>query len=151
MPITHSTVVEVADDGTSPVGTDEWNGAHVISLVDTINFLVGNGVDVISLGIAGDLFVDYPCTVNAWKAICDTGTIKVDVWQAAYSNLPPTDANAMPGAGNEPTIASGAKGYGDATGWTNRAIANGSAVRFNVDACVGAKRATIALKVTRTA
>ena len=27
MPTTHSTVVAVADDGTSPVGTDEWNAA----------------------------------------------------------------------------------------------------------------------------
>src|SRR5215831_4398081 len=31
MAITHSTVVVVADDGTSPVGTDEWNAAHTIA------------------------------------------------------------------------------------------------------------------------
>ena len=31
MAITHSTVVEVADDGTSPVGSDEWNAAHTIA------------------------------------------------------------------------------------------------------------------------
>ncbi len=30
MGITHSTVVAIADDGTSPVGSDEWNDAHVI-------------------------------------------------------------------------------------------------------------------------
>jgi hypothetical protein len=29
--ITHSTVVAVADDGTSPVGSDEWNDAHAIA------------------------------------------------------------------------------------------------------------------------
>jgi hypothetical protein len=29
--VTHSTVVGVADDGTSPVGSDEWNAAHTIS------------------------------------------------------------------------------------------------------------------------
>jgi hypothetical protein len=29
--ITHSTVVAVPDDGTSPVGTDEWNAAHAIT------------------------------------------------------------------------------------------------------------------------
>ena len=29
MSITHSTTVVVADDGTSPVGTDEWNAAHL--------------------------------------------------------------------------------------------------------------------------
>jgi hypothetical protein len=29
--ITHSTVVVVPDDGTSPVGTDEWNAAHTLT------------------------------------------------------------------------------------------------------------------------
>src|SRR5512139_3863428 len=29
--VTHSTVVVVADDGTSPVGTDEWNAAHTLT------------------------------------------------------------------------------------------------------------------------
>jgi hypothetical protein len=29
MPAKHATVVVVADDGTSPVGTDEWNAGHV--------------------------------------------------------------------------------------------------------------------------
>jgi hypothetical protein len=29
--VTHSTVVVVADDGTSPVGSDEWNAPHVIT------------------------------------------------------------------------------------------------------------------------
>lgn len=28
MSTAHSTVVVVADDGTSPVGSDEWNAAH---------------------------------------------------------------------------------------------------------------------------
>ena len=31
MAITHSTVVEVPDDGTSPVGTNEWNAAHTVA------------------------------------------------------------------------------------------------------------------------
>jgi hypothetical protein len=38
MPISHSTVVVVADDGTSPVGSDEWNAAHS---VDSINVVGG--------------------------------------------------------------------------------------------------------------
>src|SRR5512139_3654736 len=29
--VTHSTVVVVADDGTSPVGTNEWNAAHTLT------------------------------------------------------------------------------------------------------------------------
>lgn len=34
MSITHSAVVVVADDGTSPVGTNEWNAAHTITGFD---------------------------------------------------------------------------------------------------------------------
>jgi hypothetical protein len=33
--VTHSTVVVVADDGTSPVGTDEWNAGHTIGGLGT--------------------------------------------------------------------------------------------------------------------
>jgi hypothetical protein len=35
MALTHSTVVVVPDDGTSPVGTDEWNADHVLTGTDT--------------------------------------------------------------------------------------------------------------------
>ena len=31
MGVTHSAVVVVADDGTSPVGSDEWNAAHTVA------------------------------------------------------------------------------------------------------------------------
>jgi hypothetical protein len=42
--ITHSTVVVVADDGTSPVGTTEWNAAHVITgTIDPANGGTGAG------------------------------------------------------------------------------------------------------------
>jgi hypothetical protein len=37
--VTHSTVVVVPDDGTSPVGTDEWNAAH--TLTGTVPFANG--------------------------------------------------------------------------------------------------------------
>jgi hypothetical protein len=36
MGVTHSTVVVVADDGTSPVGTDEWNAAHSIDTITMV-------------------------------------------------------------------------------------------------------------------
>lgn len=36
--VKHSTVVSIPDDGTSPVGTDEWNAAHTISgTIDATN------------------------------------------------------------------------------------------------------------------
>jgi hypothetical protein len=36
MSSTHAAVVVVADDGVSPVGTDEWNAGHV-GLADTLS------------------------------------------------------------------------------------------------------------------
>ena len=39
--VTHSTVVAVPDDGTVPVGSDEWNTAHATSM--TTNKLLGRG------------------------------------------------------------------------------------------------------------
>jgi hypothetical protein len=31
MAVTHAAVVVVPDDGTSPVGTDEWNASHTVA------------------------------------------------------------------------------------------------------------------------
>lgn len=49
--ITHSTVVVVADDGTSPVGTNEWNAAHTltnIAQLDVADQTVSGGAIVTS-------------------------------------------------------------------------------------------------------
>ena len=44
--VTHSTVVVVPDDGTSPVGTDEWNDAHTLSgVVDVANGGTGQATE----------------------------------------------------------------------------------------------------------
>jgi hypothetical protein len=52
--ITHSTVVVVADDGTSPVGSDEWNDDHAIAGL-------GTGVEdalAVNVGTAGSVVVN---------------------------------------------------------------------------------------------
>jgi hypothetical protein len=52
--VTHSTVVAVADDGTSPVGSDEWNDAHAIAGL-------GTGVETalgVNVGTAGSVVVN---------------------------------------------------------------------------------------------
>ena len=52
--ITHSTVVVVADDGTSPVGTDEWNADHALTGL-------GTGVETalgVNVGAAGAVVVN---------------------------------------------------------------------------------------------
>ncbi len=50
--IRHSTVVDVPDDGSSPVGTDEWNASHTISGGATGQFLgafTGSAADFITI------------------------------------------------------------------------------------------------------
>ena len=99
------------------------------------------------------MVVDFACTINSWTILADAaGAIVIDVWRDSYANFPPTDADAMPGAGKEPTIAASNANAQDTTitDWTTDDIAAGDVLRFNVDSCTTIKRATLALKVTRT-
>ncbi len=57
--VTHSTVVVVPDDGTSPVGSDEWNAGHTLS----------------GFGTGVQTFLETPSSANLRAAITDeTGT-----------------------------------------------------------------------------
>ena len=51
--ITHSTVVVVADDGTSPVGTDEWNANHTLSNVAATDGTLAQFAATTSLQLKG--------------------------------------------------------------------------------------------------
>lgn len=129
-----------------------WTGFDVGQTAD-IEFIIDGGGAVITTGQKGHLQVDFACTVVAWTLLADTpGAIVVDVWQDTYANPPPTNANAMPGAGNEPTIAAtNQKGRStDVSAWTTTAIAAGSTLAFNVDSVTSITRATLILKVVKT-
>jgi len=97
--------------------------------------------------------IDFACTINAWTLTADpAGAIVIDIWRDTYGNFPPTDADAMPGAGKEPTIAAtNAKGQDTSiTDWTSDDISAGDILRLNVDSCTTITRCTLSLKVTRT-
>ncbi len=51
--ITHSTVVVVADDGTSPVGTDEWNANHTLANVAATDGTLAQFAATTSLQLKG--------------------------------------------------------------------------------------------------
>lgn len=121
--------------------------------VATINFVIDGAGSEIADGIKGDLMIDFACTINSWTLLADvSGAIVIDIWKDTYANYPPTDADAMPGGGKEPTItASGTKAQDTSiTDWTSDDIAAGDILRFNVDSCTSITRCTLALKVTRT-
>lgn len=98
--------------------------------------------------------VDFACTINSWTLLApkESGAIVVDIWRDVYGSFAPTDADAMPGAGKEPTItATGNKGQDTAiTDWTSDDISAGDILLFNVDSCATITLAMLILKVTRT-
>jgi hypothetical protein len=95
-----------------------------------------------------DVLVPFACTVKAWHLLANaSGAIVIDVWNDSYANYPPTNADAMPGAGDEPTIAASGTNAQDTdlSNWDDVSIAAGSTLRFNVDSVTTITRCTLTL------
>ena len=95
-----------------------------------------------------DVLVPFACTVVAWTLLANaSGAIVIDVWNDALANYPPADADAMPGAGQEPTIAASGTNAQDTdlSNWGDVAIAAGSTLRFNVDSVTTITRCSLTL------
>src|SRR5512143_3617025 len=70
--ITHAAVVVTADDGTSEVGSNEWNAAHTIAGVAS-EAQGGTGLSALGTGVA--TFLGTPSSANLASAVTDeTGT-----------------------------------------------------------------------------
>jgi hypothetical protein len=85
-----------------------------------------------------DLRIPFDCTITAWTLLADqSGAVVIDVWRDTLANYPPTDADALPGSGKEPTIAASATNATDTTitDWVSDDIVAGDCLRFNVDSC----------------
>src|SRR5262252_3556074 len=68
MSITHSTVVVVADDGTSPVGSDEWNAAHTVTTIAATGGTVTTSIPVLdgtqTWNASGITFTGYKLNIT---------------------------------------------------------------------------------------
>lgn len=68
--------------------------------------------------------VPYACTISAWNATVDAGTVTFDVWKIATGTAIPTVTNTIT-ASALPAIASGTALHGTTlTGWTTAVAAN---------------------------
>lgn len=92
--------------------------------------------------------VPYDCYVLAWTVTTD-GSVTLDVWQDELNNFPPTDADAMPGEGEEPACAGSGFASAPAVNWTVRDIDADYVVMAHVDSASGATYATLQLKVRK--
>ena len=119
----------------------------------TITFIIDGGGSAITTGQKGHLEIPFACTLTAWTLAADVaGAIVIDIWKDTYANFPPTDADAMPGAGKEPTIAATNQKAQDTdiSDWASVAIAAGDILAFNVDSCTTITRVTLSLKAVKT-
>ena len=130
-------------------------GANDPAWVDdivTLNFIIDGGGSAITTGVKGDVKVDFACTIQSWEILPDqSGSIVIDIWKDTYANFPPTNTDAMPGAGKEPTLSTATKAQDlDITDWTTDDISAGDILRFNVDSITTVERVTLVLKLKRT-
>jgi len=119
----------------------------------TLTFIIDGGGSAITTGQKGHLEIPFACTLSAWTLMADVaGAIVIDIWKDTYANFPPTDADAMPGAGKEPTIAATNQKAQDTdiSDWTTVAITAGDILAFNVDSCTTITRVTLSLKAVKT-
>lgn len=110
---------------------------------------IGDGINVISTGVAGDVSVPFAATITGALLFADTtGSIVVDVWKDTFSNYPPTAGDKIT-ASAPPTISSDVKSSDTTlTGWTVD-ISAGDCLRFNVTSVSSITRATLILKAKR--
>ena len=122
----------------------------------TFQFIIDGGGVEIADGIAGDIWIPFACTLTAWRIMANafvspatTGAIKLDIWNDAEGNFPPTNADTITNA-HEPEIpASGVYAEDDAiTDWIGEALSAETTLRINVDSCTSITRCTLAFKVS---
>ncbi len=108
-------------------------------------FQVGNGLAVVTTGIAARMY--FPCgvTIYQWTILADaSGSIQFDLWVDSHANAPPTVADTIT-ASAKPLLSSAQSGQSNAlTGWTTL-IKAGSWMIVYVDSVATIKQATLCL------
>jgi hypothetical protein len=139
----------------------DWNYQELRNVTlendfETINFIIDGGGSAITTGVKGDVFVHFNGVLRSWVVQGDqSGSIVVDVWGKKFADeSAPTDSDAMPGSGSEPTLSSETSALSTAPSWNNMTITGSPTVpfhlRYNVDSISTCERVTVALAVQRT-
>ena len=116
-----------------------------------IVFVMDGGGAAIESGEGCFLEMPFDATIKEWRLLAGTvGSIAVDVWMDTWANFPPTDADSMPGAGNEPTISAANKAEEtDLSAWTETSLSKGDILEFNIDSCGTITRCTLSMLIRK--
>ena len=142
---------QIPDLPTSKITEGTFNSDRIPYGTVVVTFIIDGGGAAIETGEKGYLEIPFDATVEEWRLLAGTvGDITIDVWKDSYSNFPPSNADAMPGAGNEPSITAGRKAEStDLSAWTETDISKGDILAFNVDSCGTIERCTLSMSVRR--
>lgn len=126
-------------------------GSGNASLTGQVEMIIGNGTDVISTGIQGDIRFPFAATITGVYLFADQdGDIIIDLWKDTFANFPPTVADTIT-ASEKPTLStSDTDSDTTLTGWTT-SITAGDIIRVNVDSVATCTRVSLVLTFTRTA
>ncbi len=124
------------------------------SRVVSVGITIGDGVNAITTGFKGAIWVPVAGTITEWTVLSTdanpptSGSIEIDILRSTYADYP--TMTSMVGTGTKPNIANAQKGNGTPTGWASTAIAAGDCIGFQVTAVTSLKRVTLVLKVVKS-
>lgn len=143
-----SVICYTLEGSTELIFTDNITLPGAASYSDIIWVMDGGGSALVA-GIAGDLAIDFNCTIIGYTLLADAiGGLVVDVWKSAYASFPPTVANSLTGVTPPTLVAAAAAQDWTLAGWTT-IITAGDVLRFNINSAATITKATLALKVMR--
>ena len=118
-----------------------------------IEFIIGNGEDVITTGVKAAIEIPCKCKIVSARIVENLGTsgsIVIDLWMDTYANVVPTDVVSITAAA-PPTVTTAIKSEDTTlTDWTVDLV-KGNWLVANVDSVTSMKLVTLSLVVERTA
>lgn len=116
-----------------------------------INFIIGNGTDVITTGIKVFLRIPFDCEVERWTVLSKDASSSIVVDINRYTSLANYDAGTKASiAGSDlPTLSSDKANESTAlTGWTT-VLSQGDILEAEVDSITTATRVTVGLRLNK--